>query len=270
LGKPPTPALPLLVLGVLVSLGGSGALPAAAEAAEVLAPVESCVQRNLPERSTRHAVRFRTVDRTGSARTSSAVIFWRAFEAGSRTLVRFSEPPDLRDSALLVIREGVRADNLIWVPELMEVRRISGRAAAGSMFGTDFSYDEFERIQGLFSDQESRRLPDAVLDDRDAFSVETRPSGAEGRYERIVSYVDQRTCVVVRVDFFESGDRLRKVMTAPRPRIQRKGSRYVPTLLLMKDLRQESYTELIVDRVELNTELPGDLFQESGLAHPDR
>ena len=55
-------------------------------------------------------------------------------------------------------------------------------------------------------------------------------------------------------------------MTAPRPRIQRKGSRYVPTLLLMKDLRQETYTELIVDRVELDTELPGDLFDESRLS----
>ena len=69
MGKSPALALPRLLL---VTLSLSAAAPASAGAAELLAPVESCVQRNLPERSSRHAVRFRTVDRTGSARTSSA------------------------------------------------------------------------------------------------------------------------------------------------------------------------------------------------------
>lgn len=233
--------------------------------------IESCVRRNLPERSSRQAVRFRAVDRLGSARVSQAEILWHRFAGGPRALVRFLAPDELEGSALLLVQSEDRADIFLYLPELEGVRRVTGRKVAGALFGTDFSYEDVERLLGLYAEGGSRRLPDAEVDGREAWVLESRPSrGGESQYARVVSYVDRRTCVPLRIDLFERDDRLRKVLKVPRQRVERRGTGWLPTLVLMKDLVETTYTELIVDDVILDVELSHKLFEERELAHSAR
>ncbi len=258
--------LPALLLPLSPAGGAGGAERESVAPDAAVTRVQACVRRNLPERSSRQAVRFRAVDRLGAARVSQARILWRHFDEGARALVRFNAPEELQGSALLVVQDGERAEMLLYLPDAGRVRRVTGPGVAGAVFGTDFSYEDLARVLGLYAEGPSRRLPDAEEQGREAWVLESRPAEGSGSgYARIVTYVDSRTCVPLRMDFFDANDRPRKLMKVPEQRIERRGSDWLPTLILMKDLAEETYTELIVDEIELDLDISRSRFTESGL-----
>jgi hypothetical protein len=244
-------------------------LPAAAvniEVGEDLEEITDCVKANRPRLSAEQSVTLRTLDRTGSARVSNATIYWQQFDENSKALIRFTAPADLRGSALLLIQKGERADMFMYLPELRRVRRVTKRSVSGSMFGTDFSYEDFERFQGFAGDGEARRLPDEEIEGRKVFVVEGKPSrGEESAYDRIVSFVDQERCIPLHTELYEKGERLRKVMVMPSGKITREAESWVPRLVLVKDLVNQTQTELLVDEIELDKKLPRKLFSASHL-----
>ena len=142
-----------------------GAAPAGA-AAETAEAIQKCVENNLPEHSSEQTVVFRAEDRIGAITESKATIYWRRFGNGrSRVLIRFSSPEDLRGASVLLLERGKDArDIFMYLPALREVKRITSRMMSGSMFGTDFTYEEFERIQDYAATAAATRLPDRELD----------------------------------------------------------------------------------------------------------
>ena len=253
------PAIATLIALVLLV----GGMPAGAGD---LDEITDCVKANQPRLSAEQTVTMRTLDRTGSARVSSATIYWQKSGENSKALIRFSAPEDLRGSALLLLPKGERADMFMYLPELRRVRRVTKRSVSGSMFGTDFSYEDFERLQGLTTDGESKRLPDGEVEGRKVFVLEGRPSrGAESAYERIVSFVDQERCIPIHTELYEKGERLRKVMVMPSEKITKEAESWVPRLVLVKDLVNETQTELLVNEIELDKKLPRKLFSVSEL-----
>ena len=260
-------AVALVTLTALVLLAAG--VPARAvnvDVGEGVDAVTDCVKANQPRLSAEQTVTLRTVDRTGAARDSEATIYWQKFGEKSKALIRFNAPPDLRGSALLLLEQDERVDMFMYLPELRRVRRVSKHSVAGSMFGTDFTYEDFERLQGLGEDGELQRLPDAEVDGRKVFVLEGRPSrGEQSAYERSISFVDQESCIPIRTELYEKGERLRKLLVIPAEEITREGEIWVPRHVLVKDLVNETRTELLVDEIELNKKFSRKLFSESAL-----
>ncbi len=244
-------------------------LPAAAlEPGASASEIRSCVEANMPQESSVQAVVFRTRDRMGAITEARASIYWRKFEDGlSRVLIRFAAPPDLRDASVLLLeRSSSERDIFMYLPALEKVKRITTHMISGSMFGTDFSYEDFEHFVDYAGKATATRLDDAVIDGEPAFVLESRPGEKEASgYRRIVEYVDPKTCVRLKTDLYEAGDRLRKVASSSRAAIQReKYLWYAPTLLL-RDLRDETETELSIEKVEVAVEIPKKMFSQAEL-----
>ncbi len=184
----------------------------------------------------------------------------------SNALMRVSSPPDMRGAGLLLLEKEKRNDTFMYLPELKRVRRVTGRSLSSSVFGTDFSYEEFEWLQGMGRRGRSTRLADAVIEARPVHVVESRPASDGGSaYERIVTYVDGEHCVPLQVEFYAEGDRLRKVLTTDPEQIRPEGTVPVPRRFEMRNLRQETTTEVLVESVELGTELKRALFTSRNL-----
>jgi len=265
-----TSGIATLIALVLLAAG----MPAAAEnvdTGEDLDEITDCVKANRPRLSAEQTVTMRTLDRTGSARVFNAAIYWQKFGDDSKALIRVSAPEDLRGSALLLIQKGERADMFMYLPELRRVRRVTKHSVSGSMFGTDFSYEDFERLQGFATDGQAKRLPDQEVEGRKVFVVEGRPArGAESAYERIVSFVDQESCIPIHTELYEEGERLRKVIVMPSEKVTREAESWVPRLVLVKDLVSKTQTELLVDQIALDKKLPRKLFSETALESGSR
>jgi outer membrane lipoprotein-sorting protein len=243
----------------------AAALEPGASAQEIV----RCVDSNLPRESSVQTVAFRARDRMGAITEARATIYWRKFEDGlSRVLIRFFAPPDLRGASVLLLERGKDdRDIFMYLPALEKVKRITSHMVTGSMFGTDFSYEDFERFVDYAAKASVVRLDDAEIGGEKVFVLESRPAAEEASgYQRIVEYVDPKTCVRLKSELFEAGDRLRKVASSERSAIRReKELWYVPSLLL-RDLRDETETELVIEKVEIGVEVPKKLFSQTELA----
>ncbi len=246
-----------------------GAVPALAFASATTREIEECVQKNLPERTGALRVSIDARDRSGESSVSRGTVYWRKLDDGlSRVMLRMSDPPDIRGTSVLFVeRRDREAEVFVYLPERSRVKRISGRRLKGSFFGTDFSYEDLERVSGLVKNASLERLDDAELEDRPVWVLRTRPDPAHGSaYERIVSYVDQQTCLPLRTEFVSRGERVHKVLTASPARITRAGERFVPRELRMRDLHKKTETRLTLEEVALDAPLSPELFTPDALA----
>jgi outer membrane lipoprotein-sorting protein len=232
-------------------------------APETAAEIEQCVQDNLPRKSSVQIIVLRSTNRVGDVTESDATIHWKLFDGKrSKVLLRFERPLDMRGAGMLLIeKEKGLPDTFIYLPELRMVRRVSSRAAASSLFGTDFSYEDFQRLVGMSKDASKERAADTKVSEREVYSVIGRPDRESGSaYERVVTFIDKETCVPLRTESYERGDELRKLLTADASKIEREGGLWVPREQTMKDLRDETQTDLIIEQIEVDAKIHDKMF----------
>jgi hypothetical protein len=241
-------------------------LPGTSGAAENAATddVTACVQRNLPHPDSIRAIRFTSRDRVGAKTVTAVKIFGRRSNDGLRQLfVRFLEPEDIRGTALLFLEREISNEVYFASTELEEPRKITGSGRSANLFGTDISYEDFERLEGMRPREQLQRQADETIRDRPVYVIETHPENSG--YERIVSYIDQESCLPLLMKFYESGGQLRKELTTnPRANLKH-GSVWVPHTALMRDVRDLTTTHLMVDSHEQDVLLPDGIFSVEAL-----
>lgn len=255
----------LLCLGwaVLAAPPPAGALdaPASADAAAV----EECLRRNLPQRSSVQSVRFASKDRTGSTRTLAGTAYWKKWDGDlSRSLIRVELPPDLRGSAYLLIERPQTVDVFVYLPEFRKVRRITSHALSGSLFGTDFSYEDMRRLRHLFEAAAVERQPDGEWAGRATHVVTLKPP-AESEYGEVRAWIDVDTCVPLKLELYGRGGMLAKELTADPSSLARHGDVWVAHALLLRDLQERTETRVDLGKLEIDTDVPDKLFSERAL-----
>ena len=151
-------ALGLLLLAGLVPARPADAAEARKPAAEMSAQeIEACVQDNFPNDSMKQIMKMVMKDRMGVERLLEAEMFWeKEAETGfSKVLLKFDNPPELRGSAVLVLEKKPVNDMVMFLPELGKTRRITSSMVNGNMMGTDFTYEDFSRLQGMIGSLEA-------------------------------------------------------------------------------------------------------------------
>jgi outer membrane lipoprotein-sorting protein len=260
-----------MIRGMLLAALATLAVAPAVKALDTLDEIHDCMDANLPDPSSVQIIVMKAHDRIGSVTQTRAKIYWKKGDDDlSNVLVRLSDPPEMRGAAILMLeKKSSSNDILMYLPELKRVKRVTGHMMSGSMFGTDFSYEEFESLQGLGTEdfEESLGAP-AEVDGRPVYVIEAR--AREGlkekpNYERTVTYVDQATCSPLKVEFFERGDRVRKRMQTDASSIEKIGERNVVRRLQIEDLRDETRTELEIEEIDFDAKVSRSLFSTRAL-----
>lgn len=232
---------------------------------DVPSEIESCMRANLPETTSVQSIELRARDRSHFESVLQADVFLKRYEGDSaRIMMYFREPADIRGARFLIVQNGSQNEMYIYMPSLFKVRRITSRQISNSVMGTDFSYEDFERLHGVLSDLHAEQQADMLLGGRPVYVLTSRPAEDSG-YERITSYIDKESCIALRTELYEHGDQLRKKMTVDPASLQRQNGSWFPTELLMKDLRDETETRLTVSNLKLGVDLPDELFDANSL-----
>jgi outer membrane lipoprotein-sorting protein len=229
--------------------------------------VQRCIERNLPEHSSRQSVVFERRDRAGNERRFEARVWWKRDPEGhSRLLARVEAPPDERGTAFLMIEDVGGTEMFSYLPELGRVRRVTSRSA-NSFLGTDLSYEDVEELQAVAKHARVERLPDTTLAGRPVYVLASTPDAAsQSAYQRIVSQVDRETCVVLHTSLQGIGDRVLKELIVDFPDVEKEGQRWLPRKVRLRHLANESETRLTLEKIELEPEIPDRLFTQSELA----
>jgi hypothetical protein len=268
-GLPAHLAVAALAIGCLV-----GSPPAASGSSEDVRPelgpgtepIEACLRRNLPKKSSVQTVRFETTDRMGHSRTVAGKLYWKR-GAGDRasSLIRLDDPPELRGSAYLLIERADDVDIFVYLPEYQKVRRITPHALAGSLFGTDFSYEDMRRLRHLVESTRVERLADADLGGRGTWAVRVMPP-AESGYGQVLAWIDRETCVPLKLELYERGGALLKVLTADAATLAQRSGIWIASAFTLRDLHEQTETKLSLGAIEVDADLPDRLFSERTLA----
>lgn len=238
-------------------------------AAEIPAVVKDCLQRNLPESTSVQAIELRARDRTGYEQTLQSNVYLKRYEDGhARVMMHFNEPADVRGARFLIIQQAPDNEMYIYMPGLFVVRKITSRNISSSVLGTDFSYEDFERLYGILTDVKAKQFADDVLAGRPVYVVNSYPE-ASSDYVKIAAYIDIETCITLKIDLFESGHQLRKSLTVDPATIRSAGDINVPGEILMRDLRDKTETLLVVQNIRTDLPLADTLFNPEQLKTAD-
>lgn len=258
----------LRACGLLPGLLIASLLAPAVASAKTLEELEHCAKANLPERSSVQRISIEAVDRRGARSVSAATVYWRRFEDGlSRVLLRVTAPDNLRGAGVLMLEKAGRNDLFMYLPDYRKVRRVTTRMVGSALFGTDFSHEDFERMQGIVDHgQRALRPGEHQLHGRPVYVVEeTLPRDGSWAYSRMLLYVDQASCLPLRVEAFDLQDKLRKVIDIEPATIRELGGAFVASEIRAEDKQERTHSVLRVEAVEFEVELPENLFSQREL-----
>lgn len=257
--------------GWTLGLSARAVAPDPLGASATLAQIEACASRNLPDAAGVIEFSVEAIDRTGTVTLSRAEIRWTKDEDElARILLRVSEPAKTAGTALLIIdRESDQPEFFVRLPEISRVKRIRSKRLRGPVLGTDFSFEDLQRMRDPLDRADLELIGIAEVDGRSAWLLETIPGKDSGsEYTRVLTYIDQRHCVPVQVDLFGRGDRLRKRLRASQDEIRRVGSANLPFVFTMEDLRRETRTIIRIERFDSTPHLPVEQFTKRALEAP--
>jgi hypothetical protein len=260
----------------LVALLAALAGPAAAEPGH---PAEDAIPREL----TGHEIYERVLrnrfdayvqdsvlvsgDRGEASQESRLTMTWKSFRDPdgkavesilSKTMVKYTEPFDLRFSGYLIINHDERIDDqFVYLATRRRIRRVNLRSEA--IFGTDFTFEDV--VPREIEDGDYRRLPDELVGSVPCYVVEVIPKPhADSEYTRILLSAEKQNFVPLRTRYFDNKGLEVKELTVPPDRIQAFDGIHIPMLLTMRNLQLDTYTTLTVDRLVPNPELPQKTF----------
>ena len=78
--------------------------------------------------------------------------------------------------------------------------------ADGALLGTDFSYNDFKQLQNAFGGFSAAQLDPETVAQRPAWVLSFKPvPDVKSAYTEVRTWVDQKTCVPLKTDFYEAG-----------------------------------------------------------------
>lgn len=237
-------------------------------ASATLADIEACASQNLPNDAGVIEFSVEAIDRIGTVTLSRAEIRWTKDDDGlARILLRVSEPAKTAGTALLIMdRESDQPEFYLRLPEIARVKRVRSKRLRGPVLGTDFSFEDLQRLREPLDRANLELIGIAEVDGRSAWLLETIPDEDDGSdYTRVLTYIDQRNCVPVQVDLFERDDRLRKRLRASQDEIRTVGEAYLPHVFTMEDLRRETRTIIRIERFDPTPHLSVEQFTKRAL-----
>lgn len=258
-------------LGAFVVLVATGALAESAAPPgpnASLAEIEACVSRNLPEPAGVIEFAVDAVDRTGAVTASRAEIRWRTDDASrSRIVLRVAAPEKVAGTALLVIdRAAEQPEFFLRLPDLGRVKKVRSKRLRGPVLGTDFSYEDLDRLRDPIDPTALELVGVAEVDGRPTWLLETRPEPRSGsEYARVLTHVDQDVCLPIRVELYGEDDRLRKRLVAPLEDVRPVADGHLPHRFVMEDLRRGTHTIVRIERFAPSADLPAAQFTRRAL-----
>lgn len=221
-----------------------------------------CMRANIPPTVRIQEVEITATDRTGADRMLKGKLYALKDKGLVRAMLKISAPSDLSGAAYL-LRETQpdRGDETyFYLPAVDRVRRITGASANASLLGTDFSYEEMKQLQSAFSGSDAKLEKTETLDQHPVQVLSLAPAaGSAARYNTVRAWVDQKSCVALKIEFFE-GDSVRKELSAPAASLQQSGNYWYLSEVLMRDLRDGTKTRLKIVGVSSGADIPNRLF----------
>jgi hypothetical protein len=189
-------------------------------------------------------------------------LFWKPSKSGgNRVNLRLVEPAAMLGSSYLLLQQGMNEEVYFYLPGADRSLRITGQNMSEPLWGTDFSYGEIKQVLGLLALGDTQRIADATVSGRPAYVLETQTKMEETGYKKVVSYVDQTACVLLKSEFFPNPEKPRKVLDADVQTLLQADKYWTVLGYTMADRKRATKTRLNLTDLSFDERLPERLFE---------
>ena len=182
----------------------------------------------------------------------------------SKSILRFTAPPEVKGVALLVVNHPERAsDQWMWTPALERDRRIALQDRSARFFGTDFSFEDLEeRDVNQFS---YKTLSEENLAGAACWKLESRPNQSKAsQYTSSQLWIRKDNFAIIRVDHFKKDEVVRRIDYRDLEKVQ---GIWTPRTLQVTDVARNSFTVMKIDDLRYNTPMQDSEFTIEALRH---
>jgi hypothetical protein len=175
------------------------------------------VARKMSDRNTGNdsmvEMKMELIDTKGRTTERKLFMISKDYEGEGKMLLRFTEPEDIRGTSFLVWEQKSKDDErFLYLPALGRTRRITSAEKTDSFAGSDFSYEDISGRE--FEDFTYRLLQDTTRSYcPGCYLLESVPKNKDTEYAKTVALVDTTSFLPIRVEYFDSRDRLFKRFT---------------------------------------------------------
>ncbi len=214
------------------------------------------------------------LDRNGNQRVRHMIAFRKDYGEDSKRIIFFTEPANIRDTALLTFDyddPNKDDDQWLYLPALKKVRRISSSDRGDYFMGTDFTFEDMKQTPEL-EDYHWKLLGDAVVDGHQCWKVEGTPASEdimrELGYSKMIQYVRKDNDFTIQVDYWDqAGRELKHLHIVDMQQIQ---GIWSASKIEMNNIQSQHKTILELSNQVYNTALKDRLFTQRTLKRGHR
>lgn len=174
--------------------------------------------------------------------------------------MEFTAPARDKGTRFLKIKDEM----WMYLPTVEKATKIAGHMLRQSMMGSDFSYDDIAENERLIDLYDMELLGTDTLDGRACYVLELTAKVAEVNYQTRKVWVDKDLYVTVKAEMYAKTGKLMKEITASDfERIGRYN--YATSVKMVNKLRRDTYTELVLEEIELDIKVPDRVFTKAYL-----
>ena len=179
----------LVLLGAILSVSSAGAVsPSESDARKIM---EAAHARDTGDKATGR-MRMVIIDKSGSQRERSVRTQGMDFPGGTKQLILFESPADVRNTGLLTVDydDGAKVDDQwLYLPSLRKSTRIASSKKSGAFMGSDISFADMTRQEPSQFDYTMVKA-DGTLAKEAVWVIEARPRTTKAKEE--TGYVKSR------------------------------------------------------------------------------
>ncbi len=206
------------------------------------------------------------VNKAGQTRVRELTMLRKDLDGGDQKyLIYFHRPSDVRGMTFMVWKyPGRDDDRWLFVPAVRLVRRLAADDSRSSFVGSDFTYED---VSGRDVEADTHTLlGDETLDGTVCYVVESVPADDKTEYSKKVSWIDKRSFLSLKEEYYDRRGALHRVYTADA--VTEIGGHPTVTQRTMTDVKTQHRTDVVYDSVAYDVGLSEDLFTERSLRRP--
>src|SRR5579863_876363 len=182
----------------------------------------------------------------------------------SKSILRFTAPPEVKGVALLVANHPDRAsDQWMWTPALERDRRIALQDRSARFFGTDFSFEDLEERdvnQFSYTLQGEETQAGAAC-----WKLESRPKQTKAsQYTSSQLWIRKDNYVIIRIDHYKKDKVVRRIDYSEVENVQ---GIWTPRKFEVADVARNSRTVMKIDDLKYNAPMQDSEFTVEALRH---
>jgi outer membrane lipoprotein-sorting protein len=252
-------ALTARLLGVVLMIAALGSWVGANAQTQSAREIMAEVYRQDTSRDATLRATLEISSKNGTTLRKRIVLYRIGSPGDSKTLVYFTDPPEMQGVVLLSInRRGETGRQWIYLPATQRVRPVRPRDRSDSFAGSDFSYEDVaERVLDDFSYRLLKE--DDTIEGHRTFKVEATPvAPGLSQYGFIYYWVGQDVPVILHAELYDKQGRLVRRFHARQ--LKKVSGIWGARHMEMSSARENSRTTFTIGAAHFNTGLTDDLF----------